>query len=191
MLTRLSAMLPINTRGMWIGTFHGLCNRMLRAHYRDAGLPSTFQILDHADQLGGDQAAVEGASTSTTSATRRAICSMFINSAKEAGLRANATSRSTTSTTAASSSCTPPTTRSASAKAWSISPSCCCAATSCSMRNETLREHYQSRFRHILVDEFQDTNRLQYAWLKLLAGTEQRRFSRSATTTSASSPARK
>ncbi len=51
MLTRISAMLPINTRGMWVGTFHGLCNRMLRAHHRDAGLPQTFQILDSADQL--------------------------------------------------------------------------------------------------------------------------------------------
>src|SRR6266849_1287557 len=50
MLTRLSAMLPINTRGMWIGTFHGLCNRLLRAHYRDAHLPQTFQILDSQDQ---------------------------------------------------------------------------------------------------------------------------------------------
>ena len=48
MLTRISAMLPINTRGMWIGTFHGLCNRMLRAHHRDAGLPQLFQILDYA-----------------------------------------------------------------------------------------------------------------------------------------------
>jgi len=51
MLARLSAMLPINTRGMWIGTFHGLCNRLLRAHHRDAALPQTFQILDSADQL--------------------------------------------------------------------------------------------------------------------------------------------
>ena len=51
MLTRLSAMLPINTRGMWIGTFHGLCNRLLRTHYRDAALPQTFQILDSQDQL--------------------------------------------------------------------------------------------------------------------------------------------
>ncbi|MCL4724746.1 MAG: UvrD-helicase domain-containing protein, partial [Rhodocyclaceae bacterium] len=49
MLTRLTAMLPINTRGMWIGTFHGLCNRLLRAHHRDAGLPQLFQILDSAD----------------------------------------------------------------------------------------------------------------------------------------------
>src|SRR5450830_825839 len=51
MLTRITAMLPINTRGMWVGTFHGLCNRLLRAHHRDAGLPQTFQILDSQDQL--------------------------------------------------------------------------------------------------------------------------------------------
>ena len=51
MLTRLSGMLPINTRGMWVGTFHGLCNRFLRTHHRDAGLPQLFQILDSADQL--------------------------------------------------------------------------------------------------------------------------------------------
>src|ERR1700675_1703966 len=49
MLARISAMLPINTRGMWVGTFHGLCNRMLRAHFRDGGLPQTFQILHCAD----------------------------------------------------------------------------------------------------------------------------------------------
>ena len=49
MLTRLSAMLPINVRGMWIGTFHGLCNRFLRAHWKMAALPQGFQILDSAD----------------------------------------------------------------------------------------------------------------------------------------------
>src|SRR4029077_4278452 len=50
MLTRVTAMLPVNPRGMWMGTFHGLANRMLRAHHRDAGLPSTFQILDSQDR---------------------------------------------------------------------------------------------------------------------------------------------
>src|SRR6266487_4888320 len=50
MLTRISAMLPISTRGMWVGTFHGLCNRLLRVHHRDAGLPQLFQILDSQDQ---------------------------------------------------------------------------------------------------------------------------------------------
>src|SRR5450756_1047614 len=51
MLLRLSAMLPVNVRGMWIGTFHGLCNRFLRAHYKLANLPQSFQILDTQDQL--------------------------------------------------------------------------------------------------------------------------------------------
>ena len=50
MLTRLSSLLPLDTRGMWVGTFHGLCNRLLRAHYRDAGLPQNFQILDIAER---------------------------------------------------------------------------------------------------------------------------------------------
>ena len=61
MLARLSAMLPINTRGMWIGTFHGLCNRLLRAHWREAALPQTFQILDSARPALGAQATVEDA----------------------------------------------------------------------------------------------------------------------------------
>jgi len=51
MMTRLSALLPVNVRGMWIGTFHGLCNRFLRAHYKIAALPQGFQILDTQDQL--------------------------------------------------------------------------------------------------------------------------------------------
>src|SRR5512139_1239333 len=51
MMTRLQSMLPVNVRGMWIGTFHGLCNRLLRAHYKLANLPQTFQILDTQDQL--------------------------------------------------------------------------------------------------------------------------------------------
>ena len=51
MSTRLSILTPVNIRGMWIGTFHGLCNRMLRAHYREAGLPKLFQIMDMQDQL--------------------------------------------------------------------------------------------------------------------------------------------
>ncbi|HWI38613.1 MAG TPA: UvrD-helicase domain-containing protein, partial [Burkholderiales bacterium] len=51
MLTRVTAMMSLNPRGMWMGTFHGLANRMLRAHHRDAGLPQAFQILDSQDQL--------------------------------------------------------------------------------------------------------------------------------------------
>ena len=89
MLTRLSAMLPINTRGMWIGTFHGLCNRMLRAHCRDAGLPSTFQILDQADQLGAIKRLLKANNIDDERYPPRNL-QLFINSSKEAGLRANA-----------------------------------------------------------------------------------------------------
>ena len=51
MLTRITSMLPINPRGMWVGTFHGLCNRLLRTHHREVNLPQLFQILDSQDQL--------------------------------------------------------------------------------------------------------------------------------------------
>jgi DNA helicase-2/ATP-dependent DNA helicase PcrA len=74
MLTRLSAMFPINTRGMWIGTFHGLCNRFLRAHHRDAGLPQLFQILDSGDQLASIKRLLKP-STSTTRSFRPGSCS--------------------------------------------------------------------------------------------------------------------
>jgi DNA helicase-2/ATP-dependent DNA helicase PcrA len=80
MLTRISAMLPINLRGMWVGTFHGLCNRLLRAHFRDANLPQTFQILDSADQLSAIKRLLQAARTRGGSQrrvqpqVRRALC---------------------------------------------------------------------------------------------------------------------
>ena len=60
MLTRLTTMLPVNVRGMWIGTFHGLCNRFLRAHWKLAGLPQSFQILDSADSLSAVKRVIKG-----------------------------------------------------------------------------------------------------------------------------------
>ncbi|MDP2196046.1 MAG: UvrD-helicase domain-containing protein, partial [Rhodocyclaceae bacterium] len=89
MLTRLSAMLPINVKGMWIGTFHGLCNRMLRAHYRDAGLPQLFQILDSADQLSSVKRLLKSLNVDDEKFPPREL-TWFINAQKEAGLRAGA-----------------------------------------------------------------------------------------------------
>jgi DNA helicase-2/ATP-dependent DNA helicase PcrA len=86
MLTRMTAMLPINTRGMWIGTFHGLCNRLLRAHHRDAALPQTFQILDTADQLSAIKRLLKGAGIDDEKYPPRQLQN-FINGAKEEGLR--------------------------------------------------------------------------------------------------------
>ncbi|MGZ8254603.1 MAG: UvrD-helicase domain-containing protein, partial [Burkholderiaceae bacterium] len=87
MLTRLSAMLPINTRGMWVGTFHGLCNRLLRAHHRDAGLPSTFQILDSADQLGAIKRLLKANNIDDERYPPRQVA-WYINSHKDDGRRA-------------------------------------------------------------------------------------------------------
>ena len=168
MLTRLTAMLPINTRGMWIGTFHGLCNRLLRAHHRDAGLPQLFQILDAADQLAAIKRLLKALDVDDEKFPPRELAN-FINGQKEAGLRPDAV------------------------EAWDdytrrrvelyreYEAQCqregvvdfaelLLRSYELLQRNEPIRQHYQGRFRHILVDEFQDTNVLQYRWLKLLAG---------------------
>src|ERR1700752_914422 len=89
MLARLSALTPVNTRGMWIGTFHGLCNRMLRAHYRDAELPQLYQIMDTQDQLALIKRLYKAHGIDDERFPARAFHS-FIMDAKEAGLRPNA-----------------------------------------------------------------------------------------------------
>ena len=88
MLARLSALLPVNPRGMWIGTFHGLCNRLLRAHARDAGLSSTFQIMDSADQLAAIKRLLRTLSVDDEKYPPRNLM-YFINGSKDAGLRAH------------------------------------------------------------------------------------------------------
>jgi DNA helicase-2/ATP-dependent DNA helicase PcrA len=168
MLVRLSAMMPINTRGMWVGTFHGLCNRMLRAHYRDAGLPQTFQILDTQDQLSAVKRILKSLNVDEDRFPPRQV-QWFINAAKEAGDRADKVEvfdefsrRAVELYAAYDAQCQ---------REGAVDfPELLLRCFELLSRNEILREHYQARFRHILVDEFQDTNRLQYRWLKLLAG---------------------
>ena len=87
MLARLSAILPINTRGLWIGTFHGLCNRLLRAHHRDAALPQTFQILDSQDQMSAIKRLLKRLNVDDEKYLPKHLM-YFINSAKDQGLRA-------------------------------------------------------------------------------------------------------
>jgi DNA helicase-2/ATP-dependent DNA helicase PcrA len=168
MLTRISAILPIDTRGLWVGTFHGLCNRLLRAHHRDAGLPQGFQILDTADQLAAIKRLLKANGVDDEKYPPRDV-QRFINGAKEEGQRP------------------------ADVEAWDSHrrrlieiyqlyeaqcqregvvdfPELLLRAYELLARNAPVREHYQRRFRHILVDEFQDTNTLQYKWLRLLAG---------------------
>jgi len=169
MVARICAMLPINTRGMWIGTFHGLCNRLLRAHHRDAGLPQTFQILDTADQLSAIKRLLKANGIDDEKYPPRNL-QVFINSAKEAGLRAGQVEVDD------------PYNRKF-VELYAMYDAQCqregvvdfaellLRCYELLLRNEPIRSHYQERFRHILVDEFQDTNTLQYRWLKLLAGS--------------------
>jgi DNA helicase II / ATP-dependent DNA helicase PcrA len=168
MLTRLSAMLPINMRGMWIGTFHGLCNRMLRAHFREANLPQTFQILDSGDQLSAIKRLMKAMNVDDEKYPPREMQN-FISGSKEQGLRANEVEAYDTYTRRK-------------VEVFAEYDAQCqregvvdfselmLRSYELLSRNAGLREHYQERFKHILVDEFQDTNKLQYQWLKLLAG---------------------
>jgi len=168
MLARLSAMLAVNPRGMWIGTFHGLCNRMLRAHHREAGLPREFQILDTQDQLAAVKRVLRALNVDEDRYPPRDV-QVFIMGRKEEGLRArdavagdDASRRYAELYDAYDEQCR--------REGVVDFAELLLRSTELLQRNEPLREHYRARFRHLLVDEFQDTNRLQYRWLKLLAG---------------------
>ena len=168
MLTRLSAMLPVPVRGMWVGTFHGLCNRFLRAHWKLAGLPQGFQILDSADQLSAVKRVIKAMKLDEERFVPKAT-TWFIAGQKEEGLRPkdvevrDEQSRVLVQVYQAyEEQCQ---------REGVVDFAELMLRTYELMRdNQSLRDHYQRRFRHILVDEFQDTNRLQYAWLKMFAG---------------------
>ncbi|MBK9661950.1 MAG: UvrD-helicase domain-containing protein [Nitrosomonas sp.] len=168
MLTRITAMLPINVRGMWVGTFHGLCNRMLRMHYQDAGLLQTFQILDSADQLGLIKRILKSLSIDEKKFPPRQV-QWFINNAKEAGLRA-AYVQVDDPFSHRMLECYQAYEQQCNKEGVVDFPELLLRSYELLSRNAILCQHYRERFSHILVDEFQDTNRLQYQWLKLLAG---------------------
>jgi len=174
MMVRLSAMLPINTRGMWIGTFHGLCNRLLRAHHKEAGLPSTFQILDTQDQLSAIKRLLKGLKVDDEKYPPKQL-QYFIAHAKERGQRAKDLSVGDDF-------------QEKMAQLYAAYDEQCqregvvdfaellLRSYELLKHSEPIRTHYQERFRHILIDEFQDTNALQYAWLKLLSGHDASRI---------------
>src|SRR5262249_10266647 len=168
MLTRISAMLPINTRGMWVGTFHGLANRMLRTHHREANLPQLFQILDTQDQQALIKRLLKSMNVDEERYPPRQV-QWFIAANKEEGRRAREAeahdefSRRMVEIYAAYD-------EQCQREGVVDFAELLLRSYELLARNETLHEHYRARFRHVLVDEFQDTNRLQYKWLKLLTG---------------------
>ena len=168
MQARLSAMLPVNTRSMWIGTFHGLCNRFLRAHHKVAGLPQAFQILDTQDQLSAVKRVIKALKFDEEKCVPKQT-TWFIANAKENGQRPqDLQPRDELG-------------RMQLAVYQAYEDQCqregvvdfaeLMLRTYEILRDHPeVRDHYQRRFQHILVDEFQDTNRLQYAWLKMFVG---------------------
>jgi DNA helicase II / ATP-dependent DNA helicase PcrA len=167
MLARLSTMLPVNVRGMWIGTFHGLCNRFLRAHWKLAGLPQSFQILDSQDQQSAVKRVIKAMNLDEGRYVPRQV-SYFIAGTKDDGHRpgdvevGDAHSAKLVEIYAAyEAQCQ---------REGVVDFAELLLRTYEVMRDQpTLRHHYQRRFQHVLVDEFQDTNRLQYRWLQMFA----------------------
>ncbi|GMV45535.1 MAG: DNA helicase [Pseudomonadota bacterium] len=167
MLTRLAAMLPVSVRGMWIGTFHGLANRLLRAHWKLAALPQGFQILDAQDSVAAVKRVVRAMNLDEERFAPKQAA-WFIAARKEEGERPRDvdardahTRRLVEIYQAYEDQCQREGVVDFAElllRSWELLRD-----------NDPLREHYRRRFTQVLVDEFQDTNKLQYAWLKLLA----------------------
>ena len=166
MLVRISAQLPINPRGMWVGTFHGLCNRFLKKHYQDASLPQIFQILDSADQKSAIKRVMKKMNIDEDFLPSKEVL-YFINGNKEEGVRSNAykafddiSEKKNAIYKAYEDQCL---------KEGVVDfAELLLRCLELFQNKPMIREHYQSIFKHILVDEFQDTSKLQYEWLKLL-----------------------
>ncbi len=171
MRNRVEEMLHIPARALWIGTFHGLAHRLLKAHWREAGLPQNFQILDSDDQLRVVKRVCKGLELDDSRWPPKQV-QWYINGQKDEGLR----SRNIVP---------PPGDLHAQTmlRAYQAYESACdrvgmvdfaellLRAHELWLHNPELLKHYQGRFRQVLVDEFQDTNTIQYAWLRVLAGS--------------------
>lgn len=170
MRSRIESMLQVPAKAMWIGTFHGLSHRFLRAHWQEAGLPQSFQILDSDDQFRLIRRVIHGMNLDEDRFPPKEA-RWFINAQKEEGREPHEVdTRDIASQTfiriyqAYQEACQ---------RAGVIDFADLLLKTyKLLLSNAELRAHYQQRFRCILVDEFQDTNTIQYAWLKLFAGDD-------------------
>jgi len=167
---RIEQLLATPASGMWVGTFHGIAHRLLRAHAREAGLPENFQILDSDDQLRTVRRVIKGMGLDDSRWPAREA-QWFINARKEEGLRAEKVADQGDATLGQL------------VRIYRVYEETCARTgvvdfTELLLRSlelwrndEDLLQHYRQRFRHVLVDEFQDTNSIQYAWLRYLGGS--------------------
>ena len=171
MKSRVENLLGRSANHMWIGTFHGLAHRLLRAHARDAELPETFQILDSDDQLRVIKRIMKEMSLDENEWPAKQA-QWFINKQKDEGKRpADIKAHGDLFTNIHN-------------KIYFQYEKACrtgglvdfaellLRAFELLRDNEHLRAHYQERFKHLLVDEFQDTNGIQYAWIRLISADQ-------------------
>ena len=169
MRARLGALIPQNTQGLTVGTFHGIAHRLLRRHWAEAGLPEGFQILDSDDQQRLVKRVVAGLGLDDAKFPPRQAC-WQINSWKDEGKRPQNIEHYDH-----------PVTRTFVQIYQAYEDACRRAglvdfaelllrAHELWLNNPAVLEHYQHRWRYLLIDEFQDTNTLQYAWIRVLAG---------------------
>ena len=166
---RIEALLNLSVRTMWVGTFHGIAHRLLRMHWREAGLPENFQILDADDQLRLVKRVMRALDIDEQKWPSRQA-TWFINGQKDEGKRP------------ADIPLSDDLFQITHKKIYEGYEELCAAGGLVDfaelllrshelwLEDETLLAHYQRRFEHLLVDEFQDTNTVQYAWLRVLAG---------------------
>jgi DNA helicase-2/ATP-dependent DNA helicase PcrA len=165
---RIETLLGLPSGAMWLGTFHGLAHRLLRIHWREAGLPQSFQILDSEDQARVLRKVLKALDLDETRWIPREIL-WFINAQKDEGHRPKHIKDDGDPT------------RRQLIKIYQAYEEACQRAGVVDFAelllrafelwrdNPSLLQHYRTRFRHVLVDEFQDTNAIQYQWLMLLA----------------------
>ena len=175
MRSRIENLLGQSIRGMWVGTFHGLCHRLLRAHWQDANLPENFQILDSEDQYRTIRRTIRAMMLDESQYPPKEA-QWYINAQKDKGLRPENINDEGDVTTAQM------------IQIYKIYQQTCERSGAVDFaelllrtyelfnEKESIRAYYQQRFNHILVDEFQDTNELQYKWLRLLIGNDNTLF---------------
>ena len=172
---RIERLLGQSPRGMWVGTFHGLSHRLLRAHWQEARLPEAFQILDSEDQYRAVRRVIRALQLDESRYPPRQA-QWFINARKDEGLRPAHIDPRDDATTAQLIEIYKTYQETCERAGLVDFAELLLRAHELFKDQAALRGHYQQRFRHMLVDEFQDTSALQYAWLRMLAGPDNSLF---------------
>ena len=168
---RIEALLEMPLRGMWVGTFHGIAHRLLRMHYQEAKLPQNFQIMDADDQLRLVKRVIAGLGLDEKKwPARQAV--WFINSQKDEGLRPHNIEDYGDLYLQTHISIYRAYEEACDRGGMVDFAELLLRAHELWLSNASLLRHYQERFASLLVDEFQDTNTIQYAWLRILAGEQ-------------------